>query len=370
MSPLSLLGLAFLAAFPPSRPPSQDAAPEIEWRRESFDAAFAEAKRREAYLVVYFWAEWSDWCKRQNAETFADARAARAMGEFVCLDVEVSTPRFEALNQRFKPRSFPTMVFVRSDGKADEVLGGFITAGNLVKEIARIEKGQGTLTDLERQVRERPDDLEARYALGNKKWDLGDDQGYFAELGFIRASDPSGESLTRRRMDLYEMQEEVYGCQREGRELHLDPLIAFLQEERYPELLWEGYSSLADLYEGEELRNYERCRAAHMQAWKSVPKKEEGNYGLKLAWTFVNHGDGKITTLEQQLALVAASKAVEVGRKDGNAALHSQALFVYARCQEMNGQRDKAMNTLREAIELFPDDAYHREALEALENGA
>ncbi|KAA3614307.1 MAG: hypothetical protein DWQ01_00975 [Planctomycetota bacterium] len=369
---LPSLTLSFLAGLLPATSlwSPQDPVPQISWFQGDFDQALKQAKRSKSWLVIHFWAEWSEWSQRQKDESLNQPEVIQALQSMTLMDVEASSPHFAKLNEQFKPRTFPTLVFVRADGKADEVVAGFMPAVDLVKEVERVRKGQNTLTFWEHKVQLEPQDLEARYNLGNKKWDLGDDQGYFAELEAIRAADPEGKTLTRRRIDLRELQEDVYGCRREGKELHLEPLLEFLAEETYDELLWEGWRNLAGIYEGEELKAYDLCRQSHRRAWKFVPADKTDQYALEVAWTYYNHADKGIKASEKRFALKLARDAVRKAGKQNNALVHSQGLYILAHCQALNGQMKAALSTLQEAVRLYPDDKFHQAALDAMKEAA
>ena len=365
--PFPAANAPFLAA--PSPAEVQEPATELEWYAGSLEDALAAVLDRPSWAVIHFWAEWSEWSRLQKEQTLEDSAVAAAFDGMLLLDVEASSPRFAALNERFKPRTFPTLVFVRFDGKADEVIEGYLPAAELVKEVARVRAGNSTLSDLEARVAAAPGDLEARFALGNKKWDLGDDEGYFAELEAIRLADPESRSLTRRRIDLRELQDRVFGSRREGKELRLEPLLLFLREETYPELLWEGWKNLAALYESAELQAYAEAREAHRKAWSYVPAKEKTGYGIELAWAYSNHSDKAITLEEKRFALRIAKESVDAAALADEASLHSQGLYVLAHCYAMNGDTAAAESTLRAAAVRYPKDDFHREALRALVEG-
>src|SRR5262249_43313465 len=101
---------------------------------------------------------------------------------------------------------------------------------------------------LRRRVAEKPDDLELRTSFAVKLEALGDFEGRDAEIEELRKRDRARTSLPLRREVLAERMAKIQEHFDATREINPGPLVRFLEEERRPELLFEGYSSLAALH--------------------------------------------------------------------------------------------------------------------------
>lgn len=327
---------------------------ELQWFKGSYARALRHAKKKNAGLVLVFSPSWSDWSQKLESGPLQDPSVIRELQSYVLLKLGADSKKDKDLATRFKVRSFPSMVFVRIDDSADDLISGYIDAPNLVQQIQRIKRGQGTLSGLEKQLEINPKDLAVRLRLANKKWELGDDAGYFEQLEKIKELDPQGKSLTRRALMLNDYQEEIFGCRSNGGPVHLEPLLEFLAEEKYPSVLFEGWSYLGTVYD--ELGDSKKARESHMQAWKHVPVGQVPFYGQAVAQLFLSRKE-ELSEAERsfalKLAVQSAKRAHDV--QDGKQQL-GRCLFTLAMCHQLNGQLQSAIRANEQALQIFPDN--------------
>ena len=99
-------------------------------------SALAAAKATGRPILVDFWAEWCEACKKMDATTFADPEvsALLAKGWVVAkLDLTESTPETEALQSRYNIQSLPTLALLPPSGdiKAAKAVTGYVSANSL-----------------------------------------------------------------------------------------------------------------------------------------------------------------------------------------------------------------------------------------------
>lgn len=110
----------------------------IDWI-EGFEAARAQAERRQQPAFMYFDAEWCSWCQQYKAGTLADARVReRLTRDYVAARVD-----FDArvdLAAHYRIRGLPYTLILAPGG---EVLNGFVgilTADDLVDLLGRFAR--------------------------------------------------------------------------------------------------------------------------------------------------------------------------------------------------------------------------------------
>lgn len=332
--------------------------PSITWLSTGFDAALEQAKEEDRFLVLYFHADWSDWATRFEAESLTNEKVVEAFGDALMLRLLHGTSAGDDILARFKVQTFPTLVFVRPDGFADEQIGGFIGKVDLVIELERIFDGVNTRSDLERKCKVDPEDLQACYDLAQKCWALGDDEAYWKHLDAIKEMDPLGRSEVRRKMEMYTMMEYIFGCAQDDiSKVDLTPLEEFLVDPEYPtypSILFEGYEYIAGIRK--DIGQPKKALEAHHMAFKYLGSMNPIGYTYSLTGDFLElqeHTSAK----DRKLAVEAAELLlVEIQSLPANPKRDSLCYERLADCYELNAQRLEAIGALKKAIETGGGD--------------
>ena len=370
---MQLSAALVIALTGPLAAPFDDPAPRgtVSWFEGTHAEAVQAAAERETLLVVEFWANWCGWCARHEAENLSDPQVVAALEPLVCFGADCSTdeegnfidPEAERLMRRYGVRRFPALVFFRPDGRPEGLVSGYLPAPKLRAEIARIRRGENTISDYEGRVERKPDDLEARYQLAIKLDAVGDVAGYQREIETIVRADPDGVSLPRRRMAFGLMREKLWGCMRDP-EIQPDPaeLEVFLAGETNPGLLCNAWLLMGAVQN--ELGSKARSREAYREAWLHVPESEVAPVGNGIAWGFWVERDG-LTKEEKRFALQLAQRATERIEEESHDPIEQAMYFdTLACCYYMNGKRAKALELAKRCMELAPDDPAYRDRYE------
>ncbi len=281
------------------------------------------------------------------------------MKDILCINIDAESKVGAPIAKRFGVNGYPALLLLTPEGTPDEKIGGYLPPDNFKKEIQRVRSGKGTVSDLRKQVGADKKNLDKRFQLANKLKELGDTTGHDALLAEIKKLDPDGKSLPMRRLAYDAVVEKINAGFQESQELDTASMVAFLQKETYPEILFDGYSSLGrmHLFLGEKAGQDDRddevkkhsgeARGALKTAWKYVPKDQVAQFGNTLAWSYYEARD-ELAPADKAFALEVAEKASAAGKDDVN------VIDTYACCLFMNDKKDQALLQIARCIELEP----------------
>ena len=88
----------------------------IEWFEGGFDAALEAARAANRPLFLYWGAVWCPPCNRVKYEIFGREDFAAKLQSMVAMQLDGDSPNAQAMAERLKLRSYPTMVMYRPDG--------------------------------------------------------------------------------------------------------------------------------------------------------------------------------------------------------------------------------------------------------------
>lgn len=89
---------------------------DIDWREGDPDAAFALAAQARLPLFLYWGAAWCPPCNRIKATVFKRPDFIELAPSFVALHIDGDSAGAQKMAERFKVRSYPTLIVYRPDG--------------------------------------------------------------------------------------------------------------------------------------------------------------------------------------------------------------------------------------------------------------
>jgi thiol-disulfide isomerase/thioredoxin len=114
----------------------EKAAKLMGWAK-NFEDALAKAKESKKYAMVDFTADWCVYCKKLEAEVFADEKAAKSLREsVVAVQVDVESKEGEPIAKRYRTMiadGLPAIVFVDGEGDVVGRIVGFKPADEFVQ---------------------------------------------------------------------------------------------------------------------------------------------------------------------------------------------------------------------------------------------
>jgi thiol:disulfide interchange protein len=122
------------------------------------EAAVERARSSHRPILYDFTAEWCEPCRTLHDEVFADAKAARSLGQ-LAIPVQIvdreredgrNSPLVDSLERVHQVTSFPTLVLVNADGRTIDRLEGYPGGEAVLRWAAtasmkqRLDRGGGT----------------------------------------------------------------------------------------------------------------------------------------------------------------------------------------------------------------------------------
>lgn len=99
----------------------------------------AEAKAKNKYVILDFWADWCRLCHELDKKTFSDPRIAKILREkyvVIRIDVSIGTDEYEALQDFYNVVGLPTLVLENSRKK----ITGFIGPDQLLQLLSETSR--------------------------------------------------------------------------------------------------------------------------------------------------------------------------------------------------------------------------------------
>lgn len=117
----------------PASPPLEKGS--VEWL---YDLALAKnlAASQEKPILIDFYTDWCGWCKRMDAETYADAKVSDKAKQFIC--VKIDADAYSSIAKDYNVRGFPTTVFLNSQAEVLDVVPGYLPPDQFLILLDRI----------------------------------------------------------------------------------------------------------------------------------------------------------------------------------------------------------------------------------------
>ncbi len=144
-------------------------AEEVNWVT-TYDAALKQAGETGKPIMIDFYTDWCGWCKRLDKDTYTDAAVVKKSEEFINAKIHAEKDKRSA--KLHGVSSFPTIVFLDSNGKEIWRVAGYKNGPQFLQEMVKAQ----VQTMSEELLKEQADagDAEAAYFLALKYSALND----------------------------------------------------------------------------------------------------------------------------------------------------------------------------------------------------
>jgi len=149
---------------------------EAPFQDLSFDQALAAAKKEQKIVMIDFFTTWCVPCRKLDKITWKDADVQAWIAK-TAIAVKLDAEKETELAKRFTIDSYPTIVFVKSDGKEIDRLLGFKEPAEFVRDATSALAGKDAVERVKEKMAGRDDGPMARQGIG----DALAQQGKYAE---------------------------------------------------------------------------------------------------------------------------------------------------------------------------------------------
>lgn len=338
----------------------------VVWFEGTYDEARTKARAEDRVILLNFYTD-NSRCRKLDREAYCDDKVVAALVPVVCLSVDSESEIGKALITKYPTENyFPALIFLDADGALRDRLIGYADSRQMLGEIERILRDEGTLGDLRRKSEAKPDDVLALWDYARKLEELDDLSNFQLAVERLRALDPEGKSLPLRTLL---MREAAKACSRDN---NYAPLREFLETETFGELLFDGWMRISQFEQMQakaaSMGNDASAALAHrlaahrarFEAWPHCPKPFAPFYGNNIAWDIYLEWPTIPDDLRRE-AIQVARQAV-ASRPEEAELLDTLACLLFN-----DGQVDEAVRLMRKCLQLEPDRDLWVERLEMFE---
>lgn len=353
--------------------PSAEAT-EIKWHGGVFDDALSQAGAKNQMVMVYFWVGGSKQCENMYESVLQTEAAAKLCEPFFCYGARRSDTHAGPLFEKFNVTTVPALRFISADGVLEDAVDGFADLPTLGQNLSRIAEGKNTLSDLRTRTETTPDDLDLRYLLAGKLFDLGHVSEQNDLIATIREDDPEGKTEAGATLLFQNASNNVFNGATTLADIDDSGLRAVAASVNSPSVRRQCWNTLGylDNIRGDLKDNFAATRNAFADMDDQfIWRWSEGAAG----WIWANRDVA--SKADKQLALEIASRSLEVSEElaAGNSDQYDDATFLaprvntLARCLHMNGKRKAAIEAAKRCVELDIENPEYARRLEAYEAG-
>jgi len=114
------------------------AADALPWAHD-LPTALSQANSEKKIVMVDFYTDWCQWCKRLDQNTFSDTRVQQALAQLVPVRLDAEREGREAA-ARFQVDGYPTLIFLNAAGAEVGRIPGYMDPGPFLQELHSILK--------------------------------------------------------------------------------------------------------------------------------------------------------------------------------------------------------------------------------------
>lgn len=335
----------------------------VVWFEGTYEEGLAKARAEDRVVLLNFYTN-NSRSRKLDREAYCDDKVVAALAPVVCLSVDSESEVGKTLNAKYPTENyFPALIFLDADGALRDRLLGYADSRQMLSEIERILRDEGTLGDLRRKSEAKPDDVLALWDYARKLEELDNLAKFQIAVERLRALDPEGKSLPLRTLA---MREAVKACSNEN---NYAPLRTFLANESFGELLFDGWMRISQFemmqakaasMAGETSAALTHRLASHrarFEAWPHCPKAFAPFFGNNIAWDIYLDWPTMPDDLRRE--------AIQVARQAVAARPEEAELLDTLACLLFNdGQVDEAVRLMRKCLHMEPDRDLWVERLE------
>ena len=344
-----LILFSVLAFFACTDSKSDKAADEnaVEFVNLSFEEALAKAKEMNKMVLVDFYSDGWGGCRRLDKAVFKNSASAEYINSKF-ISIRLFTDKgWKELREKFALRGTPSVLLFNSDGSEIERITGFDDdAAKYVETLKDYSQNKNTLSSFLAELKDKPDDVTANFKAANRYLERWERSNAVPYLKKIKKLDPEDKFGHGELADCHIAIDYAYK--------NKDPksLEKFIAGSENIDLLNESLNRLVRYYTRES--DPTNALKAYELAFKKLPA--DPNLLNSYAWYIYEE------KIKAKFAdgISAAEKAVELEPKASG--IWDTLAWLYFE----NGEKEKAIEAMKKAVEHSPDDEGYKKNLEKM----
>ena len=120
-------------------PKVQRLAP-IKWNK-SYSAAVAFAKKNHTLVMVDFYTDWCEWCKKMDTDVYPDQRVITAVDQFASVKLDAEKEGAD-LAEKYDVDGYPTILILDTQGNLVDRIEGYRDADAFTTDLQSLAYGQ------------------------------------------------------------------------------------------------------------------------------------------------------------------------------------------------------------------------------------
>lgn len=163
----------------------------VNWFEGTLEQAQAAAQAAGKLVFVDVGAYWCPPCRKLDEEVFILPEVGEALGKgFIAVHIDAEKGEGPEVVARYRVQAYPTLLVLAAGGLEKGRIVDALAPAELLAGLEEIARGGDVLKGLEAEVAAKPEDLEARYRLGNAYALAARRADAEAELARVIAGDP------------------------------------------------------------------------------------------------------------------------------------------------------------------------------------
>jgi thioredoxin-related protein len=138
---------------------STASAQAMRWA-PSYTSGMTEARKSGKLVMLAFYADWCDWSRKMENDTYKSPKIAKAASLIVPVKVNVEGPG-KLIAATYNVASYPTVLFVDGHGEVIGKVDGFATPATFAETITKFVAGLKALPAVKAKLDKDPSDPEA-----------------------------------------------------------------------------------------------------------------------------------------------------------------------------------------------------------------
>jgi len=327
--------LAALLLLPAGLRAGTEGALKLGFRADR-EAVLAEAASSGRQVLAFFTTDWCSWCRRLEADVFADPAFQAGSADWLKLVVDAEKGGGVDYAKAFHVSGYPTIVLLGPDGSEIDRVPGYLPMPDFLATFRDYARGVGTLDALQERLAAEPGDLALKLEVAGKLGQRGRVEDAERLLQEIVDADPTNAS-GRADDAAAELAMNRFRASRDEQVLE-DLLLRWPKLDQGPEI----YNTLVTAAARRD--DHQRMHVLLDRAVEDYP--DDADLLNAYAWTSTELG----WDLDRALELARRAERLSDGEPG--------VLDTVAEIQFRQGDREGALATIARALAKRPGDEY------------